>query len=483
VITRSEDIYVPPGGRKTLDGIWVACIDNADGVPVAGTRFDVAPALEDWRGIEAAAVLQAWIADMEERERFCDVFAWPSQVGVWRITDNNPLLFGAESHVLRAGIDLKDTALDFPRMSHPGPVDTVTSVVVPRELLVPDVLVDSDGVLAVNETVLLEGVLSAPEDVVASGRMTWRLETPESSGASLSSQEGATNEFTADVRGIYRAVLEVEVGNLPGDDFLVEGGVSFVAQDENVDTFERDVLSMEGPFDWETSVVDARDDTTAGWYVTSGTSHTGSFSAATPALQTDGSATISASFVQAEAETFSFAFRVSSAQDDDFLVFTMDGVEHHRWSGEVGWTAISVSLAAGRHTAEWSYQKAAGRERGADRAWIDDVVFPRSAAAVAIDAEPDEPGEVLPAAFDLEQNYPNPFNPTTTIAFVLARTEHVALTVFDALGRRLATLAEGVRDAGHHEVEFDASGLPNGTYFYELTAGEYLERKSMVLLK
>ncbi len=81
------------------------------------------------------------------------------------------------------------------------------------------------------------------------------------------------------------------------------------------------------------------------------------------------------------------------------------------------------------------------------------------------------------------QNYPNPFNPQTHIAFQLPAAREVTLEVFDLLGRRISVLVNGVLEAGDHAVTFNAGDLPNGTYMYRLTAGEFVEMKSMVLLK
>jgi PKD repeat protein len=83
----------------------------------------------------------------------------------------------------------------------------------------------------------------------------------------------------------------------------------------------------------------------------------------------------------------------------------------------------------------------------------------------------------------LEQNVPNPFNPRTTIAFTLAADGNVRLDVFDVTGRRVTTLVDGVKSAGRHAVDFEASSFSSGIYFYRLIAGGVVEQKKMVLLK
>jgi hypothetical protein len=90
---------------------------------------------------------------------------------------------------------------------------------------------------------------------------------------------------------------------------------------------------------------------------------------------------------------------------------------------------------------------------------------------------------LIPAGSHLSQNYPNPFNPRTTISFNLDTESHVTLDVFNVAGKRVATLVNGTKGAGLHSVEFDASSLSSGIYYYRLVAGDIVEHKKMVLLK
>ena len=86
----------------------------------------------------------------------------------------------------------------------------------------------------------------------------------------------------------------------------------------------------------------------------------------------------------------------------------------------------------------------------------------------------------LAHAFDA---YPNPFNPQTTIRYGLPEASYVKLVVYDVLGRQVRVLVDGAREAGTHEVTFDASSLPSGMYVYRIEAGPYAATRTMLLMK
>ena len=88
-----------------------------------------------------------------------------------------------------------------------------------------------------------------------------------------------------------------------------------------------------------------------------------------------------------------------------------------------------------------------------------------------------------PTTFYLAQNSPNPFNPVTTIAFGLPEADNVELRVFNLLGREAAELVNGWMEAGAHQVQFDASKLSSGVYFYMLKTDNYSSVKKMLLVK
>jgi len=91
--------------------------------------------------------------------------------------------------------------------------------------------------------------------------------------------------------------------------------------------------------------------------------------------------------------------------------------------------------------------------------------------------------KILPQSPVLYQNYPNPFNPVTIISYSIPQNEFVKLDVYDILGRRTSELVNGEKPKGEYSVEFNASGLPSGVYFYRLRAGGYMQTKKLIILK
>ena len=89
----------------------------------------------------------------------------------------------------------------------------------------------------------------------------------------------------------------------------------------------------------------------------------------------------------------------------------------------------------------------------------------------------------IPNYYSLSQNYPNPFNPSTSIKFTMPQGDNVKLVIFDILGREVKTLVNEFRNSGTYEVNFDASLLASGVYFYRLEAGEFTDTKRMLLVK
>ena len=99
-----------------------------------------------------------------------------------------------------------------------------------------------------------------------------------------------------------------------------------------------------------------------------------------------------------------------------------------------------------------------------------------------------DPVSPRPTTMTLGRNYPNPFNPSTVIPFELRRSGHVTLTVYDAVGRRVAVLVDGERSSGHHAVRWNGrtargDAVASGVYLYRLVSGERVQTRTMVLMK
>jgi hypothetical protein len=83
----------------------------------------------------------------------------------------------------------------------------------------------------------------------------------------------------------------------------------------------------------------------------------------------------------------------------------------------------------------------------------------------------------------LGQNYPNPFNPTTVVSSLYSVVSDVTIVIYDLLGREVATLVNARRAPGIYHDTFDATGLASGVYIYRLTAGSFVQSRTMMLLK
>lgn len=94
----------------------------------------------------------------------------------------------------------------------------------------------------------------------------------------------------------------------------------------------------------------------------------------------------------------------------------------------------------------------------------------------------DEPSD-SPALYELNQNYPNPFNPTTSISYSLPEATTIKVEVHNVSGQIVAVLESGLKSAGRHNIQFDASGLSSGVYFYRIQSGFGILTQKMLLIK
>ena len=95
----------------------------------------------------------------------------------------------------------------------------------------------------------------------------------------------------------------------------------------------------------------------------------------------------------------------------------------------------------------------------------------------------------MPTVFALLQNYPNPFNPSTKIRYEVPMSAQVKITIFDILGREVATLVNGIQEPGVHQIEWRALSVSTGVYFYRMEAraldgnGNFTAVKKLLFVK
>jgi hypothetical protein len=132
-----------------------------------------------------------------------------------------------------------------------------------------------------------------------------------------------------------------------------------------------------------------------------------------------------------------------------------------------GWEIIPASLDPQNNVVTFSTSKVSG------------LVALTADNLTSVNSE----SEIIPAKFSLSQNYPNPFNPSTLINFKLSKDSHVTLSVFNILGEKVLDLVNEFRSAGNYTVNFNASKLNSGVYFYRLSDGTKTLVRKMSLIK
>ncbi|MCK4980649.1 MAG: T9SS type A sorting domain-containing protein [Candidatus Delongbacteria bacterium] len=234
----------------------------------------------------------------------------------------------------------------------------------------------------------------------------------------------------------------------------------------NVEDFETGDFSK---YQWEFSG-------SSDWFINTTYSYEGTYCTQSSDISSNQSAEISIDMDYAVAGNLFFWYRVSSEGNYDFLKFYIDGVEKIRISGSSAWIEASFPISAGSHQFKWRYDKDVSGDEGMDCAWIDEIIFEGGTPTGICN-------EITPSSVDLYQNYPNPFNPNTQIKFSLDKVDHVKLSVLNYSGQLVSSLVDRVMGKGIHEINFDASDLNSGIYFYILETDESSISKKMILIK
>ncbi|HQO09057.1 MAG TPA: peptidylprolyl isomerase [Clostridiales bacterium] len=172
----------------------------------------------------------------------------------------------------------------------------------------------------------------------------------------------------------------------------------------------------------------------------------------------------------------SFWYKVSSQEDYDYLEFWINRIKKMSVSGETPWRKIAFPVSSGNRTFKWYYKKSASGVSGEDCARIDRIEF-RGGSPVSIEPQ------ITPVQVELYKNYPNPFNPSTEITFSIDRAQPVRLSVYNLSGQLVSDLVNRKLEKGFHQINFDASNLNSGIYFYKLECEGFTGTNKMLLIK
>lgn len=136
------------------------------------------------------------------------------------------------------------------------------------------------------------------------------------------------------------------------------------------------------------------------------------------------------------------------------------------------WATKIISLPVGTNKVKFTAKSAYG-----NNLFIDDIT------SGTLTGTGNTPVSLIPDKYEMSQNYPNPFNPTTKINFSLPKQGFVTLKIYDVIGKQVAELVSEVKPAGVYAVDFNASALASGVYFYRIESLDFVETKRMMLIK
>ena len=216
-----------------------------------------------------------------------------------------------------------------------------------------------------------------------------------------------------------------------------------------VETFESNNFTA---FNWEMPTVRP-------WTITSAEAYAGTYCARSGIITHNQSTTMRLNLIVQEAGMVSFARKVSSEADYDFLLFAIDGVVTGAWSGEVPWGEVSFPIGTGPHTLTWTYQKDDLVSIGTDRAWVDDILLPAHEAVTSVQMPDLGTADIRLTAT------PNPTNGLLTLRMELPDEQIVSIRVLDQTGRLVHTAQPPVHTpSGPIARTLDLGGVAPGVY-------------------
>ena len=181
------------------------------------------------------------------------------------------------------------------------------------------------------------------------------------------------------------------------------------------------------------------------WVITNEQAYTGEYCAESGHIGDDEITSMIIEVENTSDGVISFYYKVSSTNNNDFMVFYIDGEMQDRWSGETDWDFVSYEVSAGTHIFEWRYDKSPNGSAGEDRCWVDDIAFPVNSIVLGVESFTEKKDTNI---------YPNPAN-----NYVIVEGEDIQeVEILDMVGRKLIS----------HKVDnssmIDISDLTSGMY-------------------
>lgn len=181
------------------------------------------------------------------------------------------------------------------------------------------------------------------------------------------------------------------------------------------------------------------------WTITNSQSYTGDYSAESGHIEDNEISSMLIEIENSSEGEVSFRYKLST-QNNDFLVFYIDGEMQDRWCGETDWEYASYDVPAGIHVFEWRYDKSPNGSAGEDRCWVDDIVFPGNTVVLSVDSFEEKKG------IDV---YPNPAN-----NYIIVKGDDIQnVEIFDMMGRKLIS-----RDVEETSLMINIGTLKSGIY-------------------
>ena len=197
------------------------------------------------------------------------------------------------------------------------------------------------------------------------------------------------------------------------------------------------------------------------WYITPTAAYTGAYSTRSGIITHNQQSVMDLTLDFTTDGVISFARKVGSEIDYDFLRFLIDDVEMERWSGVVPWAEVSYPLSTGIHKLSWIYQKDEVGSANSDRAWVDDISLPPHKKLVAT---------FSPNRGDFEVSVaPNPTSGKTWLQVNMPTAQALEIAVFDCLGHQVQQYpSPDQRLNGQYSIALELRDLASGLYFVQL---------------